>query len=84
MLNPDQVQTIDTDQHHGDWRDDLFRDGFAVVKGVISQERSQKYVDDMLAWLENFPFGFDRNDSQTWSTDHLPTHIKSVFVSLVT
>ncbi|TVY14532.1 putative phytanoyl-CoA dioxygenase [Lachnellula arida] len=68
--------TIDTGQKHGDWRDELFRDGFVVLKDVISAENSQKYIQNMFSWLEKFPFGFDRNDSKTWTPDHLPTHMK--------
>jgi hypothetical protein len=76
MPHSTQAHTIDTTKKHGDWRDDLFRDGYAVVKGVISPEKSQEYIEDMFAWLEKFPFGFDRNNPQTWSPEHLPTHMK--------
>lgn len=68
--------TIDTGREHGDWRDELFRDGFVVLKDVISPESSRKYIQDMFSWLEKFPFGFDRNDPTTWTPDHLPTHMK--------
>lgn len=61
---------------YGDWRDDLFRDGFVVVKGVISKERAAHYVDEMFNWAEKFPYGFDRNDKSTWTAEHLPSHIK--------
>lgn len=36
----------------GDFRDDLARDGFAVVKGAIPKERALKYADEMYSWLE--------------------------------
>lgn len=41
--------------HHtyGDFRDDLLRDGFAVIKGAVPRERAEKYVDEMYTWLEN-------------------------------
>jgi len=68
--------TIDTVQKHGDWRDDLFRDGFVVLKGLISTEDSERYKQDMFSWLEKFPFGFDRNDEKTWTPEYLPTHMK--------
>ncbi|TVY45737.1 hypothetical protein LSUB1_G000401 [Lachnellula subtilissima] len=68
--------TIDTVQKHGDWRDDLFRDGFVVLKGLISMENSERYIQDMFSWLEKFPFGFDRNDEKTWTPEYLPTHMK--------
>ncbi|KAK2737301.1 hypothetical protein FQN57_000385 [Myotisia sp. PD_48] len=61
---------------HGDWRDQLFRDGYTIVKGVISPERAQTYVDRMLAWLESFPYGFDRQRKSTWTAKHLPPNLK--------
>lgn len=36
----------------GDFRDDLARDGYAVVKGAIPKERALKYADEMYSWLE--------------------------------
>lgn len=41
-----------TDPKYGDWRDDLVRDGFAVIKGAIPRERADKYADAMYSWLE--------------------------------
>jgi hypothetical protein len=40
------------DPKFGDFRDDLARDGFAVVKGTIPRERALKYADEMHSWLE--------------------------------
>lgn len=42
-----------TDQHFGDFRDELTRDGFAIVKGAIPREKALKYADEMHSWLEN-------------------------------
>lgn len=42
-----------TDQPYGDFRDQLTRDGFAVVKGAIPREKALKYADEMYSWLEN-------------------------------
>ena len=67
---------LDDSVVHGDWRDDLFRDGFVVVKGVIGKEKANYYVDQMFKWIERFPFGFDREDRSTWTPEHLPTHTK--------
>lgn len=41
-----------TDPKYGDWRDDLARDGYAVVKGAIPKERAERYADQMYTWLE--------------------------------
>ena len=38
--------------NYGDWRDDLARDGYAVVKGAIPRDRADAYADSMYAWLE--------------------------------
>lgn len=41
-----------TDAKYADWRDDLARDGYAVIKGAIPKERADKYADQMFSWLE--------------------------------
>jgi hypothetical protein len=41
-----------TDRPFGDFRDDLTRDGFAIVKGAIPKEKAMKYADEMFSWLE--------------------------------
>lgn len=41
-----------TDVTYGDWRDDLARDGYAVIKGAIPKERADNYADRMFSWLE--------------------------------
>jgi hypothetical protein len=38
--------------NYGDWRDDLIRDGYAIVKGAIPRERADGYADAMFNWLE--------------------------------
>jgi hypothetical protein len=68
--------TVDDFKIHGDWRDELFQQGYVVVKNAIPQARCEYYIDKMFQWLESFPFGFDRNNRSTWNENHLPTHIK--------
>ncbi|KAJ9137882.1 Phytanoyl-dioxygenase [Pleurostoma richardsiae] len=68
---------IDTAASYCDWRDDLIRDGFAVVKGVITPERAQYYLDSLFEWLETFPYGFKKDDKSTWGPANLPAHVKS-------
>jgi hypothetical protein len=36
-----------------DWRDELVRDGYAVVKGAIPKDRTDAYVDELHSWLED-------------------------------
>jgi hypothetical protein len=38
---------------YGDWRDDILRDGYAVVKGAVPRERAIKYGEEMFSYLEN-------------------------------
>ncbi|KAI5362356.1 hypothetical protein Slin14017_G075930 [Septoria linicola] len=61
-----------TDPQFGDWRDDLVRDGVAIIKGAVPRERADKYDNAMYSWLEGFNLGFDRNDLGTVHKDNLP------------
>ncbi|KAK3070159.1 hypothetical protein LTR53_010944 [Teratosphaeriaceae sp. CCFEE 6253] len=58
----------------GDWRDDLVRDGYVVVKGAVPKERAEAYQDEMLTYLETFAggLGFKRDDPSTILEKHLP------------
>ncbi|CAK44625.1 hypothetical protein CBS115989_1788 [Aspergillus niger] len=70
---PGKLQSIQTQQpQYGDFRDDFFRDGYAVIKGVLSKERASEYQSEALTWLESFGLGFDRNDKSTWKKENLP------------
>ena len=49
-----QAMKIDgTDPTYGDWRDDLIRDGYAVIKGAIPQERVEQYASQMYNLVES-------------------------------
>lgn len=48
----ERMRVDGTDPKFGDWRDDLARDGYAVIKGAIPRERADKYADQMYSWLE--------------------------------
>ena len=37
---------------YGDFRDNLARDGFAVVKGAVPRERADGYADKFYSYLE--------------------------------
>lgn len=37
---------------YGDWRDELIRDGYTVVKGAIPKDRIEAIGDDMMTYLE--------------------------------
>ena len=38
---------------YGDFRDDFVRDGFAVIKNVVSEEKAAHYVSEIHQWLED-------------------------------
>lgn len=40
-------------REYGDFRDDIIRDGFAVVKGAVPRDRANDYADRMHQWLED-------------------------------
>lgn len=37
----------DTTATYGDWRDQLFQEGYAIIPDVISPEKSAEYVEAM-------------------------------------
>lgn len=42
------------EQHqYGDFRDDIIRDGLAVVKAAVPRERADNYADRFHQWLED-------------------------------
>jgi hypothetical protein len=75
-------------KQYGDFRDDLIRDGFAVIKGAIPRERADMYSDQMYAFLEDLyviphfgstpanlhcsGLGYKRDDESTIHWRHLP------------
>jgi hypothetical protein len=75
---PHATPLPDITQKHGDWRDDLFQNGYAIIKNAIPASRAAVYVESMTKWLEKFPHGFDRDDPSTWTEEHLPAHMKYI------
>lgn len=57
---------------YGDFRDDLARDGYAVVKGAIPRQKAAEYVERYHEYLESFGLGYDRNDPSTIREENLP------------
>lgn len=48
----ERMRVDGSDSKFGDWRDDLAREGYAVIKGAIPRDRADKYADQMYSWLE--------------------------------
>lgn len=47
-----KLYTRGTEHKYGDFRDDLIRDGFAVIKGAIPRDRADNYADQLYRFLE--------------------------------
>lgn len=62
------------DAKHGDFRDDLLRDGFCVVKGAIPRERADEIAEEMFKYVETFKggLGFKRDDPSTFVEEKMP------------
>lgn len=65
-----------TNKQYRDWRDDFFKNGWAVVKGAISEEKAEYYRASAMNWLQSFNLGFDPEDRSTWTKDRLPEAFK--------
>lgn len=58
-VNPNhKLFTRGRDHKYGDFRDDLIRDGFAVVKGAIPRERADAYAGELYKFLEDLYVAF--------------------------
>ena len=52
--NPEhKLFTRGPDHKYGDFRDDLVRDGFAVVKGAVPRDRADSYANELYKFLED-------------------------------
>lgn len=61
---------------YGDWRDDFFDKGYAIIKNAITPERAEYYRQKQVEWLQSFNRGFNPNDENTWTQEHLPVSFK--------
>jgi hypothetical protein len=59
---------------HGDFRDDLLKNGFCVVKGAVPRERADQYAEEMFNYVETFKggLGFKRDDPSTYLEKNMP------------
>lgn len=57
---------------YNDFRADLDKNGFVVIKGAISHDRAAKYQEKAYEWLSSFPGSLDFNNSDTWVEESLP------------
>ena len=75
-------EVFDLNTTYGDWRDDLARDGYVIIRGAVPTDRAVKYHSDFHGLLEDWGLGYDRNDKSTWVKEHLPTVRTGGMVSL--
>lgn len=48
-----RLKVDDSDPAYGDWRDDLVKDGYAVIKGANPAEKIEGYADRMYSLIES-------------------------------
>ncbi|KAH7127618.1 hypothetical protein EDB81DRAFT_889410 [Dactylonectria macrodidyma] len=61
---------------HGDFRDDLAANGYAVVKEAIPRDRAIQYQHKAFDWLKSFGTALDVDDPATWKAENLPVQSK--------
>lgn len=49
----DRMKVDGTDRRYGDWRDDLVRDGYAIIKSAIPKERALSYANRFYGLVES-------------------------------
>ncbi|TVY36939.1 hypothetical protein LOCC1_G006643 [Lachnellula occidentalis] len=59
-----------------DWRADLERDGYVVVKNAVPQDRAAQYCSQALSWLSSFGTALSIADPSTWTNANLPVQSK--------
>jgi len=58
---------------YNDWRADLQRDGYCVVKGAVPREQALRYQQRAFEWMKSFNNPeLDFNNPETWIKANLP------------
>jgi len=72
---PSPAIAITGSEEDPQWLKDFQRDGFVVIKGVVSKEKALGYYANAAEdWLEGFNLGYKRDDPSTWNVKNLPRH----------
>ncbi|GAA6032119.1 hypothetical protein JCM8097_007082 [Rhodosporidiobolus ruineniae] len=71
-LTSAEGNTIELKGTEGDWREDLHRDGYAIIRGAVPEDRALHYREKAYEWIEKFPLGFKRDDPSTHTQGHIP------------
>ncbi|KAL3419177.1 phytanoyl-CoA dioxygenase [Phlyctema vagabunda] len=72
ILSDSRLATAEFQPIFGDFRDNLVRDGYAVVKAAVPRDRADVYGNAFYDFLEGFNLGYDRNDPSTIKRANLP------------
>lgn len=57
---------------YNDFRSELHKNGFAIIKNAITHDRAVKYQEKAYAWLKSFPGDLDFAGPETWVEKNLP------------
>jgi ectoine hydroxylase-related dioxygenase (phytanoyl-CoA dioxygenase family) len=64
---------IKTEIDFAELRETLERDGYAVVRGAVSEEKCEEIYGHFMKYMEDLSCGrFDRNDRATWIEKNMP------------
>lgn len=76
--NPNNIHSHS--KQYNDFRDDLFANGYVVIKNAISTEKAKSYQERALSWLKSFHSELDLSKPETWVKKNLPvlSHINTV------
>jgi len=61
---------------YNDFRDDLFANGYVVIKNAIPYKRAVEYQQKAFAWLKSFETELDLSNPDTWIKENLPVQSK--------
>ncbi|CUM66658.1 uncharacterized protein PRCAT00004334001 [Priceomyces carsonii] len=61
-----------TSKTYNDWRQDFLKDGYAILKGAISPEKSKEYQNRAFNWVTSFGTELDISKAETWKEENIP------------
>eukprot|EP01119_Soliformovum_irregulare_P013448 TRINITY_DN3574_c1_g2_i1.p1 TRINITY_DN3574_c1_g2~~TRINITY_DN3574_c1_g2_i1.p1 ORF type:complete len:242 (+),score=67.02 TRINITY_DN3574_c1_g2_i1:111-836(+) len=61
------------------WLTHFKEKGWAIVPGVIPEQRCEEYESRFWDWIEHWKSGIDRNDPETWEKAKWPASVHGIF-----
>ncbi|KPI37587.1 uncharacterized protein AB675_3997 [Cyphellophora attinorum] len=74
--HPVRPAAIKLEGPYGDFRDDLVKQGYTVIKSAISPDQAKAYQQKAFDWLASFNTPLDLADPSTWKAENLPVQTK--------